>query len=238
MEQILSEWLSASLHGSFLVPLLAAYLGGVLVSFTPCVYPVIPITVAYIGNQGAGSRRRALLLSIVYVTGMSLTYSGFGAMAALSGSLFGRMQSNPWVSFAVGNLCLLMGLSMLDVFSLSFPVPQWVGNLQTGGRIRGMAGGLLMGVTAGFIVGPCTAPILAVLLGYVAAQQNVPFGMALLFVFSFGMGTLLILLGTFSALLAGLPKSGLWMERIRRLLGWILVGSGEYFLIQAGMFWG
>jgi thiol:disulfide interchange protein DsbD len=238
MEQILSDWLSASLQGSYLVPLLAAYLGGILVSFTPCVYPVIPITVAYIGNQGAGSRRRALLLSLIYVAGMSLTYSGFGAMAALSGRLFGQFQSSPWISFAVGNLCLLMGLSMLDVFSLSVPVPGWVGKLQAGGRIRGMAGGLLMGVTAGFIVGPCTAPILAVLLGYVATQQNVPFAMALLFVFSFGMGTLLILLGTFSALLAGLPKSGLWMERIRKILGWILIGSGEYFLIQAGMFWG
>ncbi|PKN33138.1 MAG: hypothetical protein CVU61_15000 [Deltaproteobacteria bacterium HGW-Deltaproteobacteria-19] len=238
MELYLSDWLSASLQGSILVPFLVAYLGGVLVSFTPCVYPVIPITIAYIGNQGTGSRRRALLLSVIYVTGMSLTYSGFGAMAALSGRLFGQFQSSPWVSFAVGNLCLLMGLSMLDVFALPVQTPDWVGKLRISERLKGMTGGLLMGVTAGFIVGPCTAPILAVLLGYVAAQQNVPFGMSLLFVFSFGMGTLLIILGTFSALLAGLPKSGLWMERIRRLLGWILIGSGEYFLIQAGILWG
>lgn len=238
MEQYLSDWLSASLQGSFLIPFLVVYLGGVLVSFTPCVYPVIPITVAYIGSQGAASRRRALLLSVVYVTGMSLTYSGFGAMAALSGRLFGQLQASPWVSFAVGNLCLLMGLSMLDVFTLPVRPPAWVGRIRIGERLKGATGGLLMGVTAGLIVGPCTAPILAVLLGYVAARQNVPFGMGLLFVFSFGMGTLLILLGTFSALLAGLPKSGMWMERVRKILGWILIGSGEYFLIQAGILWG
>ncbi len=238
MEQYLSDWLSASLQGSVLLPFLVAYLGGVLVSFTPCVYPVIPITIAYIGNRGAGSRRRALLLSLVYVTGMSLTYSAFGAMAALSGKLFGQLQSSPWIPFFVGNLCLLMGLAMLDAFSLPVRTPGWVGRLQASERLGGMGGGLLMGVTAGFIVGPCTAPILAVLLGYVAARQNVPLGMGLLFVFSFGMGTLLILLGTFSALLAGMPRSGLWMERIRKLLGWVLIGTGEYFLIQAGMLWG
>jgi cytochrome c-type biogenesis protein len=238
MDQYLTDWLSASLQGSFLIPLLAAYLGGVLVSFTPCVYPVIPITIAYIGNRGAGSRGRALLLSFIYVIGMSLTYSAFGAMAALSGHLFGHLQSSPWIPFVVGIFCVLMGLAMLDIYSLPVRTPDWVARIQIPERLRGMTGGLLMGVTAGFIMGPCTAPVLAVLLGYVAARQNVLFGMGLLFVFSFGMGTLLILVGTFSALLAGLPKSGLWMERVRRLLGWVLIGTGGYFLIQAGILWG
>jgi thiol:disulfide interchange protein DsbD len=169
---------------------------------------------------------------------MSLTYSAFGAMAALSGRLFGHWQTSPWIPFVVGNLCLLMGLSMLDVFTLNVPTPRWVGKIRGGEWSKVVSGGFLMGIAAGFIVGPCTAPILAVLLGYVAARRSIAFGTALLFVFSLGMGTLLILAGTFSALLAGLPKSGLWMERVRRILGWILIGSGEYFLIRAGMLWG
>jgi thiol:disulfide interchange protein DsbD len=90
---------------------------------------------------------------------------------------------------------------------------------------------------AGMVMGPCTAPVLAVLLGYVASQQSPAFGAALLFVFSFGMGTLLLLAGSFAGLLARLPRSGEWMERINKLCGWILLGVGEYFLIMAGTMW-
>jgi cytochrome c-type biogenesis protein len=229
--------LSAYLQGSVFLSFLAVYLGGVLISFTPCVYPVVPITVAFIGAHGGGSKGRAFMLSLIYVLGMAVTYTILGASAALSGKLFGQIQSNPWTYFVIGNLCVLMGLSMLDVFAFSIRAPAFVIRVQSKKRTRGIAGGFLVGAASGLVMGPCTAPVLAVILSYAATRQNVAFASGLMLVFAFGMGTLLILVGTFAGLLAGIPKSGAWMARISRLFGWILLGTGEYFLINAGILW-
>ena len=229
--------LSAYLQESFLLSYLAVYLGGVLVSFTPCVYPLVPVTIAFIGARGSGSRGRAFILSLIYVLGMAVTYTVLGALAALSGKLFGQIQSNPWTYFLIGNLCILMGLSMLDVFSLRIRTPSFVTRVQTRKRTAGMAGSFLVGAASGLVMGPCTAPALAVVLGYAATRQNVAFASSLMFVFALGMGTLLILIGTFAGLLAGIPKSGSWMVRISHSFGWILLGTGEYFLINAGILW-
>lgn len=229
--------LSGYLQESFLLAYVAVYLGGVLVSFTPCIYPLIPITVAFIGAHGRGSRSRGLVLAVVYVLGMALTYTSLGAFAALSGKLFGQLQSSPWTYFFVGNLCILMGLSMMDLFSLRIRTPDFVTRVQLQKNVPGMTGSFLVGAASGLIISPCTAPALAVVLGYAATHQNVVFASSLLFVFALGMGTLLILLGTFAGLLAGMPRSGAWMARISHLFGWILLGTGEYFLINAGILW-
>jgi cytochrome c-type biogenesis protein len=229
--------LSGYLHDSFLLAYLAVYLGGVLVSFTPCMYPVVPITVAYIGARGLASRRRAFLLSVIYVLGMALTYTLLGAVAALTGSLFGQIQSNPWTYFLMGNLCLLMGLSLLDVFTLRIRTPDFVTKVQSHRKSAGIGGSFLVGAASGLVMGPCAAPALAVVLGYAATRQNVLFASSLMFVFAVGMGTLLILLGTFAGLLAGIPRSGLWLSRVSHLAGWILLGTGEYFLVNAGILW-
>ena len=228
--------LSAYLQESVFLSFLAVYLGGVLISFTPCIYPVVPITVAFIGARG-GSKGRSFFLSLIYVLGMAVTYTILGAVAALSGKLFGQIQSNPWTYFIIGNICILMGLSMFDLFALSVRTPDFITRMQSKKRMEGVAGGFLVGAASGLIMGPCTAPVLAVILSYAATRQNVAFASALMFVFAFGMGTLLILAGTFAGLLAGIPKSGAWMVRISRLFGWILLGAGEYFLIHAGMLW-
>jgi cytochrome c-type biogenesis protein len=228
--------LSAYLQESVFLSLLAVYLGGVLISFTPCIYPVVPITVAFIGARG-GSKGRSFFLSLIYVLGMAVTYTILGAAAALSGKLFGQIQSNPWTYFVIGNICILMGLSMFDLFALSVRTPNFIARAQSKKRAEGVAGAFGVGAVSGLVMGPCTAPVLAVILSYAATRQNVAFASGLMFVFAFGMGTLLILAGTFAGLLAGIPKSGAWMVRIRRLFGWILLGAGEYFLINAGMLW-
>jgi cytochrome c-type biogenesis protein len=229
--------LSTYMQGSFFLAYLAVYLGGVLVSFTPCVYPVVPITVAFIGARGSGSRSRAFIFSLIYVLGMAVTYTILGAVTALSGKLFGQIQTNPWTYFFIGNLCILMGLSMLDVFTFRIRAPSFVTRVQTQKRTAGMAGSFLVGAASGLVMGPCTAPVLAVVLGYAATRQNLTFASSLMFVFAVGMGTFLILLGTFAGLLAGIPRSGMWMSRISHILGWILLGTGEYFLINAGILW-
>jgi cytochrome c-type biogenesis protein len=227
--------LSVYLHGSFILAYLAAYLGGVFVSFTPCMYPVIPITLAFIGAHGSGSKVKGFVLSIVYVLGMSLTYTALGAVAALTGKLFGQIQTNPWTYFIVANICILMGLSMLEVFTLPMRVPGFVTKVQS--RRKGLLGSFFIGAVSGLVIGPCTAPVFAVLLSYVATSQDIIFGMSLFFIFALGMGTFLITLGTFAGLLASIPKSGMWMTRINQLSGWILLAIGEYFLIMAGSAW-
>lgn len=223
------------IEGSLLLAFLAAYLGGVIISFTPCTYPLIPVTVGIIGAQGSSSRHRGFSLSMLYVAGMALTYSILGGAAALSGKIFGQMQTTPWTYFIMGNLCLIMGLSMLNVFSLSLPVSQKLMKFTGGGNRKGFLRIFIIGAISGFVIGPCTAPVLAVLLGYVALKTNVLTGMALLFVFAFGMGTLLVIVGTFAGAVATLPKSGVWMKKIKFIFGLILIGAAEYFLYAAGV---
>ena len=216
---------------------ITAFLGGLLVSLTPCVYPLIPMTVAIIGAQKAESKLKAFLLSFSYVVGIAITYSILGLIAALTGSLFGRIQTNPWTFFIVGNICILFGLSTLDIFDIPFLLA-----LSSKARVKGVfgkgiAGNILAGMAAGLVTGPCTAPALAVLLSYVATTQKVLFGAALLFTFAMGMGCVLILVGTFTAILASLPKADEWTLKIKKVFGLLLIALGEYFLIKAGSMW-
>ena len=126
---------------------------------------------------------------------------------------------------------------MMDVFTLPIRTPDFVTGCSDRRKIQGMTGSFLVGAASGLVMGPCTAPALAVILGYAATRQNVAFASSLMFVFAVGMGTLLILLGTFAGLLAGIPRSGTWMVRVSHIFGWILLGTGEYFLINAGILW-
>ncbi len=216
---------------SLLFAYIAAYLAGVLVSFTPCVYPVIPITAAVIVGQENVSAARGFVLSLFFVLGLALTYTALGVFAALTGQLFGTIQTSPLTLGVLGGLFILMGLAMLDVFQLS--LERYAPRGLTGGNRKGIFGSFVIGVTSGFILGPCTAPVLAVILGVVAARQNVFFGGSLLFVFSLGVGSLLVLIGTFAGILAGLPKSGAWMTGVKKLSGIVMLAAGAYFLYSA-----
>ncbi len=216
---------------SWLIVYAAAYAAGVLVSFTPCVYPVIPITAAVIGAQGGASPARGFVLSLSFVLGLAVTYTAIGMFAALTGKLFGSIQTSPVTHAVLGVLLILMGLAMLEVFHLS--LERFLPRPGRGTDRKGIAGSFVVGMTSGFLLGPCTAPVLAVILGLVAAKQNVFFGGTLLFVFSFGVGTLLLLVGTFTGILAGLPKSGAWMTRMKKASGIVMLAAGGYFLYSA-----
>jgi thiol:disulfide interchange protein DsbD len=229
--------IAAYLQESFLLAYLAVYFGGVLASFSSCVYPVIPITISFIGAHGSGSKVKGFLLSIAYVAGMSVTYMVLGGVAALSGKLFGQIQASPWAYFFVANICILMSLSMLGIFNLHLPVPAFVSRLQPREKKENIIGSFLVGAVSGLVVSPCTTPVLTVILSFVATRQNFFLGMSLLFVFAFGLGTILIILGTFAGLIANMPKSGIWIQRINLIFGWILLGIGEYFLIISGKMW-
>jgi cytochrome c-type biogenesis protein len=230
MEQLIGQF-DVYLGQSVLFAYAAAYLAGVLVSFTPCVYPVIPLTVAVIGGQGEISGARGFVLSLFFVLGLALTYTVLGMFAALTGKLFGTIQTSPLTLGVLGVLFIFMGLAMLEVFHISLerfmPSP-----LAAAGR-KDVIGSFLIGVTSGFILGPCTTPVLAVILGVVAAKQNLLFGGSLLFAFSLGMGSLLILVGTFTGLLANMPKSGAWMIGVKKISGVVMLAVGAYFLYSA-----
>jgi thiol:disulfide interchange protein DsbD len=208
-----------------------AFGAGVLVSFTPCVYPLVPITVGYIGATSHGSRLKGFVLSAIYALGIAITYSILGAIASLTGRIFGQIAGSPWANFIVANACIFFGLVLLDVFNISLPTFK-------AKRIepKGVFSVFLLGLFSGLVIGPCTVPALATILVYVSTKHTLVYGMALLFCFAYGMSTILILAGTFSGILINLPKSGIWMERIKKACGLILIGIGEYFLIQAGRY--
>ena len=211
----------------------AAFLGGILVGFTPCVYPVLPVTVGYIGCRSGGSRRSAFLLSAAYAVGMALTYAALGMAAGLTGSVFGEATAHPLSYLVLGNVCILLSLSMFDVFHL--PPPTVLA--RAGGPSippRGMGGAFGVGMLSGLVIGPCTAPVLGGLLLYVGASGHPVFGATLLFTFALGMGVPVVALGTFAGILAYLPKAGGWTVKVQRAFGVLLLLAGEYLLLEAG----
>ncbi len=224
------------LTGAPILAFAAAFAAGLLTSFTPCVYPMIPITAAYIGGSSSkGSRLRALMLSMSYVLGLSVMYSALGAAAALTGRIFGSFASSPYINLILANIFVVLGLSMMDVFDI--PMPRFLTNLSPRKKGGGYVGAFLLGMLTAFVATPCTTPVVLSILTLVAKHQSVVYGTALLFVFALGMGALLVVVGTFAGSVASLPKSGPWMEKIKHAFGWLMIACGEYFLIQAGRMW-
>jgi thiol:disulfide interchange protein DsbD len=222
------------LEGAPALALLASFLGGILASYTPCVYPMIPVVVGVIGAKGATSRLKGLFLSLIYVLGMSVTYAALGLIAALSGKFFGSISSHPLGYFVVANVCILFGLSMFGLFDFTIPLPQSIKNLGLGGRRREVLDIFVLGAVSGLIAAPCTVPVFGTLLTFAALKKNLVFGFLLLFVFSLGMGLLLVVFGTFSGFLASLPKSGPWPSRVKIGFGIFMLLVGEYFLVKMG----
>ena len=165
---------------------------------TPCIYPIIPILIGVIGAKASASRLQGFRLSLTFVIGMALVYSLLGMAAALTGKLFGQLTTHPLTNLIVGNITLLFALSMLGLFEIRLP-GKW-GQAKPGVVNRGTAGVFLMGAGSGFVAAPCTVPVLGTLLTFVAQTKNVFFGFTLLFVFVMVLGTILILLGTFTGL--------------------------------------
>jgi thiol:disulfide interchange protein DsbD len=209
---------------------LVVFLAGVVVSFTPCIYPVLPITVAFIaGVNTAGTKLSAFFLSLLYVLGIAVSYSALAVAAALTGKVFGSFQNNFWVALVVANFILLFALSMLDVIHL--PMLQVRPGVSRG---KGKRSIFVMGIVSGFVISPCTAPLLGTLLVQIAAKQDVFFGIVRIFFFALGLGTSLILAGTFSGFLASLPKSGVWLGIVKKITGVALLALAEYYLLRAG----
>ncbi len=230
MESVINN-LNTYLQASVLMSFVAAFFGGVVTSFTPCIYPMIPITAGYVGSRNMGGAKvKGFVLSLFYVVGVAATYAAMGVFAAVSGRFFGEINSSPYPHFIVANLMIILGLGMLEVFAIPMFAPKQSMRPEPGG----IGSVFVIGLLSGLVAGPCTAPVLGVLLAYVASTQNILFGGSLLFVFAFGMGIILIAVGTFSGIMAALPKSGAWMVKVKKGMGFFMIALGEYFLIKAG----
>lgn len=219
--------LTGALEQGSLIAFLIVFLGGMLTSLTPCVYPMIPITIAVIGAQAEGGKLKGFILSLFYVLGLAATFTTLGIVAAKTGALFGSVSQHPAAIVIISLIFFLMGLSMLGVFTVRMP-SSMATKLQ-GKRRRGFLGAFLTGLVAGLVVSPCVSPLLVVILAWVAKTGSVLLGAGLLFSFSLGLGVLFILIGTFSGMLKNLPKSGGWMEVVERGFGVLLVALALIF---------
>lgn len=232
------DWIShfeGITHSSPLLAIALSFVGGVLASLTPCTYPMMPITVAFIGGKANGSKRKGFLLSLFYVLGMATVYSALAVFAALSGQMFGSLTASPWTYLIVGNVCLFFGLVMLE--AVPIVPPGFLNNLKvTEFSGHDMFTSMILGGASALVVSTCTTPILGVLLALVAAGHRVVLGVSMLFSFSIGLGALVIVVGTFTSLLTSLPRSGVWMLRVQRIFGVIMILAAEYFLIKTGEF--
>jgi len=212
----------------------ALFVAGLATSLTPCIYPMIPITAGILGGAGAASRsrRRSLTLTLTYVLGLALVYSLLGLLAGLSGTLFGTVSSSPWALLIMGNLLLVFGLALLDVFTIGVPskLAAWSGHFGS----NSIAGVFALGATSGLVAAPCGAPAFAAVLTFVSTTRSAWLGFLYLFIFSLGLSALLVAVGLFGGALASLPRPGRWTLAIKRAGGVLLLAMSEYYFIRAG----
>ena len=228
----MQETLRSLLNEGSLAAYPVVFVAGILASLTPCVYPLIPVTVAILGGSGVQTKWRGLFISSCYVLGIALTYSVLGIVAGATHLAFGAIATSPWAYFVLANACFVFGLWMLG--AVSIPMPSFVKSNVAKGKTVGPVTALLMGLVFGLAAGPCTAPVLGVLLLFIGAQGGIIYGATLMFTFAVGLGLLLLIVGTFSAARGSLPKAGIWMERIKKFFGWCMLGVGEYFAVMMG----
>ena len=209
------------------ITLILVFLGGLALNLTPCVYPMIPITISYFGGQSQGKKGNIVAHACLYVIGMAVTYSVLGVFAAMTGSLFGTALQYPPVLIFIAVVMVLLALSMFDVYE--FRMPAFMNRL-AGSSQKGFAGTFLMGLTIGIVAAPCIGPFVLGLLTYVGNKGNAFLGFLLFFVLALGMGVPLILLGIFSGSINKLPRSGAWMVWVRKVFGFILLTMAVYFL--------
>jgi thiol:disulfide interchange protein DsbD len=206
--------------------LLGIFIGGMALNLTPCVYPLIPITVSYFGGRSGKGQGRVVAHGLCYLMGLSFTNSLLGVTAALTGGLMGAMLQNTWVLLGVAIVLLVFAASLFGLWEMRLPV----GLTQAASKsYAGYFGSLFMGLTLGVIAAPCIGPFVLGLLTWVASIGLAWFGFIVFFTLSLGLGIPLFILALFSGRLEKLPRSGEWMNWVRKLMGWVLVGMAAYF---------
>ena len=249
----LSQLLTAGSGGSMtflqaMGALAIAYVGGILSSLTPCIYPMIPITVGVVGGMGQNRRawHEVWVRGACYVSGMAVVYSFLGVLAGLTGKVFGTFTNTSGWYMGLGLILTFAALMMMDVIRLD-PVMIWESIKQKLGFIKKvhaptslekkemtLLSSFALGASSGFIAAPCTTPVLTSILAYIAQSQSVGLGLGLMLAFSAGLGTILLLIAAFTGAVKLLPKSGNWMNLVKTASGIVLLLFAQYLIYEAG----
>ena len=208
--------------------LIIVFLGGLALNLTPCVYPLIPITIGYFGGQSEGNTKRLMMMGVLFVLGLAVTYSIIGVITSLTGAVFGALLQNPFIIVLVALILVTLSLSMFGVYE--FKLPDKI-VAKAGGAKGGYYGAFFMGLTMGVVAAPCIGPFVIGLVTYVATKQDAFFGFIMFFVLAIGLGTPYLFLAIFSGKIKNLPRAGEWMQAVEHIFGLVLVGMAIYFLL-------
>jgi thiol:disulfide interchange protein DsbD len=214
-------------NSGLLLSLIFVFLGGLALNLTPCVYPLIPITIGYFGGQAEGKTSRLFVLGLLYVLGMAITYSVIGVITSLSGAVFGTLLQNPFVIIGIALLFVILSLSQFGVYEFKLPDSLV---MKAGGAKGGIFGAFFMGLTMGIVAAPCIGPFVLGLVTYVAAKGDPFYGFLMFFVLAIGLGLPYLLLALFSGKIKNLPRAGFWMDGVKHIFGFLLLGMAIYFL--------
>lgn len=225
METFLS-YLSQSLSENPFLAYLGVFLGGILSSSSPCVLATIPLVIGFVGGYSEGNRRKAFFYSLMFILGLSITFTLLGAIASVIGGLFGII-SRTWY-FIVGGIAAVIGLHLIGLFEWNLPIPI---HLQP--KKRGILGAFLLGLFFGIASSPCATPILALILTFVATKGEIVYGTSLLFIYALGHCALIFVAGTATGFAESFLKSKgisnvtLWSKRVG---GTMVILVGVYFV--------
>jgi thioredoxin:protein disulfide reductase len=203
------------------------FLGGLALNLSPCIYPMIPITVSYFGGKSRRMKGAAMIHGVLYLIGLSVTNSIMGAASALSGNMLGSMLQHPASLITIALIMMILGLSFFEIWELRVPPAL---NKIASKSFGGYFGTFFMGLTIGIIAAPCIGPFILGLFAYVGQKADPLFGFLCFFVLSMGMGLPICILALFSGAMKRLPLSGDWMLWIRRLMGWVMIGMAIYMI--------
>jgi thioredoxin:protein disulfide reductase len=210
-----------------LMTLALVFLGGLALNLSPCIYPLIPVTVSYFGGKSGKMKGSAFFHGVFYLLGLSVTNSILGVTSALTGNILGSMLQNPVVLILIALIMAGLGLSFFDLWELRVPSSL---NKIASKNYGGYFGTFFMGLTMGIIAAPCIGPFILGLLTYVGQKGDPFFGFLCFFILSMGMGLPICILALFSGAIEKLPLSGDWMVWIRKLMGWVLIGMAVYMI--------
>lgn len=223
--------IARALEQGSLATFVTLFLIGLALNLTPCVYPMLGVTVSIFGGRGKTPPLQAFGMALVYVMGIAMMYSVLGLAAALSGGLFGAALQSPLVLLGIGALLIALSLSMFGLYELQIP-PALMSKL--GGRTTtGVAGVFASGLLVGVFAAPCIGPPIVALLAIVGARGDPVFGFTSFFILSLGLGAPYLVLGTFSNLLSSLPRSGEWMVWVKKVFGVVLFAIGAFYALLA-----
>ena len=216
------------MHGWAMIwTLLGIFVGGIALNLTPCIYPLIPVTVSYFGGRSGQGQGRLLIHGTCYIGGLAVTNSVLGVVAALSGGMLGSLLQHPIVIILVAAVLIFFATSLFGLWEIRLPysVTQVASK-----SYSGYFGSLFMGMTLGIVASACIGPFILGLLTWVATIGSIWIGFLIFFTLSLGLGLPLFFLALFSGQLDKLPRSGEWMLWVKKLFGWILVGMAAYFI--------